>query len=804
MFKNYITIAWRNITRHKLYAAINVFGLAMGITCCLFIYLWVRDERSIDNFHEEEKDLYTVYIKTTANKTVSGTYTTPERHEKGPVFLLDDVAKVVPEVRNIAFYSAGYELPWGYPETLQVGDKLLKLDGSRAGEDFFKLFPFPLIQGNAATALADMNGIALSRKTAIALFGSPQAAMGKSVRFENKLNFVVTAVFEDLPAHSAFHFDFLNNWEAQKKLLEFSSNDFRTYVRLSPGTDPVKAAAGINSYLQTRLEKLDGVKLEAGLQRVSDQYLYNVFENGRPTTGRIEYVRIFTAVALFILAMACINFMNLATARSVKRAKEVGLRKVVGSGRRQLIAQFLGESIFFSVLAMLISIVLLLLFLPAFNEFSGKDIRIPVAQPAFWIALLGITVLTGLVAGSYPALYLSSLQPVRILKGVVRFTSGSILFRKGLTVFQFVLSMFLLIATIVITRQTRYVQQANLGYDRENIVYIRLEGALSKMDRYLLFKERASNMPGIAMVDRSTETPHSMNFVVPGDWGDIKWEGMSKDDRVDIVPASVGFDFVRLMGLSMAEGRDFSRTNPTDSSDAFLVNETAVRKMGLRNPIGKWVSAWKKKGHIIGVIRDYHMQSFRETIRPVLLDIKEYEYFGVIMVKTKPGQTRQAIASLTSLYKELNPNFAFAWQFMDTEYNNMYKSEMTTSGLAILFSSIAIGISCLGLLGLVMFAAEQRIKEIGIRKVLGATLGQLISLFSTDFLRLIGIAFLIAVPLGWFSMNAWLHDFAYRIDLSLWIFLLAGAAVTGIALATICFQAVKAGLANPVKSLRTE
>jgi len=802
MFRNYIKIAWRNITRHKLYAGINVFGLVLGITCCLFIFLWVQDEKSVDNFHEKGKDIYNVYITTTAEGKISGSYTTPVRYDKGSIFLLDGMKDAVPEVKNTAFYATGYELPWGYPETLQVGDNLLKLDGSRAGEDFFKLFPFPLIEGDAETALKDMNGIALSRRTAIALFGDPRAAMGKSVRFENRLNFVVTAVFEDLPAQSAFHFDFLNNWEAQKKLLEFSGSGFSTYVRLADHADAGKVAAKINSYLQTRLGDTKGVKLQVGLQRVRDQYLYNVFDNGRPVTGRIEYVRIFSAVALFILTMACINFMNLATARSVKRAKEVGLRKVVGSGRGHLIGQFLGESLFFSVLATGISIVLVLLLLPAFNQFTAKHMRFPAGKPSFWLVLAGITLITGLVAGSYPALYLSSLQPVRVLKGVLRFTTGSVLFRKGLTVFQFVLSIVLLIATIVISRQTDYVQHTNLGYNRENMIYIRLEGALSKIDRYLLFKQRASHMPGIAMVDRSTETPHSMKFVINTD--DIKWEGKGKDDHVGIVPASVGFDFVRLMNLTIVQGRDFSHLNPTDSSDAFLVNETAVRAMGLKDPIGKWVSAWKKKGHIIGVIRDYHTATLRETIKPILLDVKEYEYFGVIMVKTLPGQTRQAVASLTTLYKELNPNFAFAWQFMDEEYKNMYNSELITSKLSILFSTLAILISCLGLLGLVMFAAEQRTKEIGIRKVLGASLGQLIALFSTDFLWLILVAFLIAAPLGWYAMNIWLHDFAYRIDLSWWIFVLAGSSVAVIALTTVSFQAVKAGVANPVKSLRTE
>ncbi|HEY4336522.1 MAG TPA: ABC transporter permease, partial [Puia sp.] len=523
MLKNYFMTAWRNIVRNRIYATVNVLGLALGITCCILIFLWVSDEKSVDNFGSAGDNLYAVYESYTADGNTGGMYTTPMHYDSNMASpYLEGIRNAVPGIQRLAFYTTGYELPWGYPETLQVGDKTLKLDGARAGEDFFKLFPYPILEGNAATILSDMKGIALSRRTAVALFGSPRAAMGKPIHFQNQADFTVAGVFEDIPATSSMHFDFMNNWEAQRRgYLNWAGSNFKSYVQLAPGADRKATAELMTKYLLTAMGPIKGVTVQLGLQKVSDQYLFNVFSNGRPSTGRIEYVRIFSGVAIFILLIACINFMNLATARSVKRAKEVGLRKVVGSSRAQLICQFFGESLLFAGLAMVLSLGFVALLLPTFNQFTGKAIRFPAQDVEFWIALLAIVGITGLVAGSYPALYLSSLQPVRVLKGVLKFTRGSIFVRKGLTVFQFVLSIALLIATIVITRQTDYVQHTNLGYDRDNLVYVRVEGGLSTAAGYKLFRQRVSTMPGIAMIDRSSETPHSMNFDVTDP---IQWD----------------------------------------------------------------------------------------------------------------------------------------------------------------------------------------------------------------------------------------------------------------------------------------
>ncbi|HEV3221623.1 MAG TPA: FtsX-like permease family protein [Puia sp.] len=804
MLQNYFKIAWRNMTRHLTQTAINVIGLTLGMTCCLFIFLWVKYEKGIDNFHAQGGNIYSVYQTVTTNGKTDGSYSTPLKIVTGqnyPSFLLEDVSTAVPQVKYQVYYATGYELPWGHPETFQFQEKKLKLEGSRAGKDFFKVFSYPLIAGNPETALNNMKGIAISRKMAEAFFGTPQNAMGKSLRYENSQNFTVSAVFENLPLESSLQFDFLFNWDAQKKLLEWSSNDFQSYVELVPNADATGVEASINRFIQPRLEKNNAVEIHVGLQKFSDKYLHGNFVNGKPLSGRIEYIRIFSSVAIFILFIACINFMNLATARSVKRAKEVGLRKVVGSSRGQLIWQFFAESIAFSFIAMVLSIILVIYLLPSFNQFTNKHIELQLTSPSLWFSLIMLMLFTGLIAGSYPALYLSSLKPIRILKGVTRFTQGSILFRKGLTVFQFMISIILLVATIVITRQINFVQNTNLGYDRENLIYTRIEGELANQNKYLLFKNQVSHMPGIGMVDRSSEAPHAMDFVVTDA---VNWEGKNKNADVGFKPASVGFDFVKLMNLKIAKGRDFSREISSDSSDAFLVNEEAVKEMGMKNPIGKWVSAWKKKGHIIGILKDYHTHSLREPIKPVILDVKEYEYFGVIIVRTFPGKTKDALSSLEKVYKVINPNYPFAYQFVDEEYKNLYSNELIISKLSIIFASLAILISCLGLLGLVMFSAEQRTKEIGIRKVLGASMGSIVGLFSKDFLKLIFIAFLIAVPLAWYSMNHWLQDFAYKIDLSWWIFALAAGISILITLITVSQQAIKAAVANPVTSLRSE
>jgi putative ABC transport system permease protein len=813
MYKHYFIVGIRNLIRHRIFSAINISGLALGMICCLFVFLWVQDEKRVDNFHTTGEQLFTVYATFTTNGQKSGGFATPDT-------MAAELKKAIPDVEFATAYTTGYELPWGHPETFQVGEKLFKFEGSRASEDFFKMFSYSLVAGDPGSALKDKSSLAISRKMAEMFFASPREAIGKSIRYENRIDFTIAAVFENLPDQSSLKFDFLINWEMyQSGQVEQASWNTLTVVRLHPGANVKSVETKMQKLWESHIRQRAGYQVGIGLQRFGDRYLYGNFVNGKPDGGRIEYVRIFTGVAFFILVIACINFMNLATARSVKRAKEIGVRKVVGSSRSYLIGQFFGESLLISLLALAISLLFLQLLLPSFNAFTEKNLLSPVLQPSTWPALITLVLITGLIAGSYPALFLSSLKPVNVLKGIVKSAGGAIWIRKGLAVFQFSLSIILVIAAIVVSQQTGYVQNAHLGYDRENLIYIRVEGELKQENKYLAFKEQASRMPGVAMIDRSSEAPHAMGFGVADA---IDWEGKNKEMTVGMnnqaavqfenavgsssvvfYPSSVGYDFLTMMKLKVVEGRGFSRDYLTDSA-AFIINETAARQMGVKDPIGKWISAWDKKGHIIGIVKDFHMNSLHEPIKPVLLDVKEDLNFGVIMVRTEAGKTKEALASLEKASKEFNPNYPFVYQFLNQEYGKLYKNEQVMSKLSNAFAILAILISSLGLLGLVMFSAEQRMKEIGIRKVLGATILNIFSLLSGDFVKLVLIAFAIAAPVAGYFMYEWLQQFTFKIDLAWWIFLFAGGTSLFIALVTISFQVIQSATTSPVKSLRSE
>jgi putative ABC transport system permease protein len=800
MFQHYATVAGRNLIRHRSFSAINISGLALGLTCFLMILLWVRDEKQTDNFHAAGDRLFNLYYTFHNGGTVNGDGRIPFQWTgtNNSLSFPEDIKAEIPEVKYATFYATGYQLPWGHMETFQIGAKKFKFEGSRAGEDFFKMLDYPLVAGDQENALKNRSSLAISRKMAEMFFDKAEDAIGKSIRYENKLDFVITAVFEDVPSYSSLKFDFLINWEICRNFqIEFSDNQGNVFIQLQETANVKDTEAKLKHFLDRYIGPDAGYTVEIGLQPFGDQYLINRFVNGKPEGGRIEYVRIFTGVAFFILIIACINFMNLATARAVKRAREVGVRKVIGSSRVQLISQFFGESLLLSFIALVLSMGFIQLLLPHFNAFTGKQITSPMTEPASWIVLIMLVVATGVIAGSYPALFLSSLKPVRTLKGVMRFGSSAIWIRKGLAVFQFSLSIILLIATIVVSQQTSYVRNKHLGYDRENIIYIRVEGELNP--KYAVFKEKALKMPGIAMVDRSSEAPHSMGFTADA----MNWEGKPEDLHIGFKPTSVGFDFLKLMNLSLVEGRDFSKAYPTDTA-AFMINETAVKHMGMKDPIGKWISAWDKKGHIIAVIKDYHTNSLHQPMQPLIVDVKEDLYFGVVMVRTEPGKTKEALASLSKVYAEINPDYPFAYQFLDQEYEKLYRSEQVMASLSNAFAILAILISCLGLLGLAMFSAEQRVKEIGIRKVLGATVTNIINLLSRDFLKIVFISFFIGSPVAWYLMRQWLQGFAFQIDLSWWIFALAGLSALLVALLTVSIQAVQSAIANPVDSLKSE
>jgi len=791
MLKNYFKTALRSLWKQRGFSSINLIGLALGMACSLLILLWVQDERSVDAFHRHGDQLYYVYEKNYMGGKLQTWYWT-----QGP--LAEELKKEIPEV------EAATPMSWSDEHSFAVGTKILKEDGIAAGADYFSMFSYPLLEGSARDALNSPDGMAISRKMAIAFFGSPAAAIGKAIRYENTKDFKVKAVFEDLSTQVSVKGNYIMSWLGYLEdnngwAKDWGAVDPKTCILLRPGANAAAVEAKIRNIPNKFQTEVKDMRIELGLQRFSDYYLRSEFRDGVPTEGRIEYVRLFSLVALFILVIACINFMNLTTARSVRRAKEIGVRKVMGAVRGVLIRQFIGEAILMAVLSAVLALVLVGLALPAFNQLTGKEIVLPLAQPAFWLSLVVITLATGLLSGSYPAFYLSGFNPIRVLKAALPSGSrGDAVFRQGLVVFQFVLSVVLILATILITRQVQYMRNARLGYDRENLLYIPINGDLGKnLD---VFRTEAAQLPGVAQISLLSGEPTVMNNGTMS----LGWDGKDPNEHDRFIHASIGTGYLKTMKIGLAAGRDFDLVNfPTDSSGVIL-NQTAVALMGYKDPIGKPVYDGSRKSHIVGVVQDFHFQSLHEKILPLTLEPGRNAWFRSVLVRTQAGKTAQALAGLEGLCKRLNPAFPFDYKFSDAEYENLYKSEAVTGRLSVIFAVLAIFISCLGLLGLSMFTAQQRVREIGIRKVLGASVGSLFGLLSKNFLVLVGIAFLIGAPLGYWAMHVWLAGFAYQTDIPWWIFAAAGAASLAVALVTVCWQTVRAARANPINSLRPE
>jgi putative ABC transport system permease protein len=738
--------------------------------------------------------VYTVYENLISDGKPDPGYWTPG-------LLASALKRSVPDIQ----YASGFWNRQDEQAVFEAGGKNIPYEGTCfADSDFFKIFPYPLLEGTAATALAGVDDMVISRQMAVNFFGSAQAAYGKTLRYNNNRDFRIAAVFDDLPAHNSQHFDYLLNWHVLLTsvtwLYDWIYRSPNTFIRLQPRADPARVEAKISQFLTPYLKDSKvgaGYQTILGLQRYEDTWLRSDFREGRPATGRIEYVRLFSVVAVFILLIACINFMNLATARSVRRAKEVGIRKTIGAMRSSLILQFIGEALLLAAMAVVLALIMAMLLLPAFNQLTHKQIRIPFSNLAFWIEMAVFMLITGVIAGSYPALFLSSLRPVRVLKGTLRFSTGALLFRKGLVVFQFVLSIVLITATIVVSKQVNYMQTKDLGFDKGNLLYMPFQGDL--LGKYELFKQQLSGMPGIRAVTRSTQAPSHIGAHVY----DIDWEGKNPNNKIVAMHNGVGYGYVGMLGLTLLQGRDFSRGYPTDSA-GYILNETAVRMTGYKDPIGKRFSFFGQRGHIIGVVKDFHLRSLHDPIEPLILYLGENTDWGNVLVKTQPGKTKEALASMESVFKGMEPKFPFRYFFADEEYQKLYDNEQTVSKLSDGFSFLAIFISCLGLLGLTMFTAEQRTKEIGVRKVIGASVTDIVLMLSKDIVGLVLAASVIAIPLAWLSMNSWLGNYAYRIPLSIWIFLAAVAMAIIVALGTISYQAIKAAAANPVKSLRAE
>ncbi len=790
MFRNYVKIAVRSLLKHRLYSGINIFGLALGMACALLIGLWVRDELSYDRFLPNAKNIYLVRFNSEYKGEVFTNFVTP-----GP--LQEAIAKDVPEADAVT------KTDWGRDYLVKVGDKTAKEFGHFATSAFFDVFDLPTLQGNPKAALAQTNQIVVSRKLAEKFFPNGQA-LGKTLQLDNDKFYVVGAVVDNLPTASTIQFDWIVNWKVQEQdwQKKWGNNSFLTYARLNPNTTQARAEASMKPIYKRYANKGNDENIVI-LQPLTDLHLYSEYKNGKPVGGRIEYVRIFSVVALFILLVACINFMNLATARSAIRAKEVGVRKVVGALRSSLIGQFMSESILTSVLAAVLSLLLVRLALPTFNTLFDKRLTLGFSEPILWQIIAGLVLVTGFVSGSYPALFLSGLQPIRILKGRLQAGSGPALFRRTLVVFQFSLSMFLIVGMLAVSRQMKFFRTHNLGLDRENIVTIPLEGELSSEKKMDVIRRTVGQLPSVSSVSSANMLPVDIQSTS----GDLQWPGKEPFMETSVSAMSIGNDFIKTMNIKLVAGRDFRADSPADSSN-YLINEATAKLMaestpGMRDPVGKEVTFWNGKGRIVGVMKNFHINSLHQAISPLILTYAPINT-SHLLIKTHAGQTQQALTDLERLTKSFNPNYPFTYHLLDEEYEKLYRSEQQVNELVNYFGILAVLISCLGLFGLAAFTAEQRTKEIGVRKVLGASVASIVGLLSTDFLKLVLIALVLASPLAWLAIDKWLNSFAYRDTLPWWLFGLAALLAVLIALATVSYQSIRAALVNPVKSLRSE
>jgi putative ABC transport system permease protein len=789
MIRNYIRIAVRNMNRYKAFSSLNILGLTMGLVCSILIWFWVRDENSYDS-HQPE-NLYIIYEKQFIDNKVSGGYYTPG-------VLANEMKRVIPEIQYASNVTAV-----GNPDklTFALKDKAIKFKATYADADYFKMMNFPLLKGTKETALSNPVSLCVSEKVAKAFFGSADAAIGKTIRYENKKDLIISAVFADLPVNGSNQFDCVVNWfcylEENQWAKQWGNNGPNTLVSLKAPSSAQAVDKKIRKFLDNyNKEQTASFRIELHMQPFREFYLNSNFKDGIITSGKAQYVHLFSIVAVFILLIACINFMNLTTARSSKRAKEIGVRKVVGAVKGTLMRQFFIEAILTTVIAVVLALIIVIILLPSFNHLTQKEISFPFGDTYFWVSTAALTFITGFIAGAYPAIFLASFKPIVVLKGKSK-QNGSVFLRKGLVVFQFTLSILLISGTIIVSRQINFIQQMNLGYDRENLIYIPVEGTLAKT--YNIFKIDALKEQSVKSVTRIGETPTGIGSATGG----VSWDGKDPNSSVNFVNSFVGYDFIKTMNLKLLAGRDISKEFAGDTV-GYLINESALKVIGYKDPIGKPLTFWEQKGTIVGVLKDFHFASLHNTIEPLILRNGENASWGSILVRVEAGKTKEAVEGLEKIVKNLNPDFPFTYYFADEEYQKLYLNEQVVSKLSVCFAFLAIFISCLGLLGLAMFTAEQRVKEIGIRKVLGANIASLFTLLSKDFIALVFIAMLIAMPIAWLLIQNWLNDFAYRAPVGIWIFGIAGLLTVMIALITISFQSLKAALANPVKSLRTE
>ncbi len=802
MFINYLTVALRNLLRYKGYSAINVLGLAIGIACCVLIMLYVQDELSYDQHHEKNDRIYRLAESAVvAGRSIEAAVTPPPW---APV-----LAEDYPEIEQItrikppnSRWLIRYQANRFYEKNFVFADSSV-----------FDIFTIPLVQGNARSALAEPHTVVLSESMADKYFGDDNP-IGKVITGDDIYKFTITGVMRDLPKNSHFHFDFLasyaslapNNLYGEPTTMQNQgfSHDLYTYLLLKEGYAPEDLERKLPGFLEKHLgDQLDGTGIEARpfLQPLPDIHLHSNLEGEIAPNSDVRYVYIFSSLAVFILLIACVNFMNLSTARSARRAQEVGIRKVLGAHRNQLIKQFTGESILFSLIALVMALGLVHVLLPQFNLLSGKALEMDYQSTWLVPVLVAIALVTGIVAGGYPAFILSSFRPVAVLTGALKAGATHSFLRKILITFQFIISIVMIVGTIVVLDQLEYMQNKNLGFEKEHVVVVRMPDD-EVLKGYRAYKNAVLQYPEIVNVSTSTSVPGgqpSLNLVTP--------EGVQEDESPVYQVIWADFDFVETLDIKIASGRKFSTAFATDSS-ACLINETAVRSLGWETPIGKTIrftgAPDTNPSHtVIGVMADFHNQSLRQRVEPLMVLFNAPSVFMVIRIQ---GQNlSRGMEVLHDQWRQTYPNHpAMDYSFLDEDLEQLYQAERRLGSVFIIGAALSILIACLGLFGLSSYMAEQRTREIGIRKVLGATIPNVILLLSRDFTKLILLAFVIGAPVSYYAMGTWLEDFPYRIDLSAWVIMFSGLTALVIAWLTVGYQALKAATANPVDAVHGE
>ncbi len=775
MLKNYFKITWRNIKNNKVYSFINIMGLAVGMACCILILLWVQDELSYDKFHANYDDIY---------RTIPELQDT--KFSANPLALAAVFKEQYPEVRQISRF---YQMNW----LMKYGDKIYNESGALVDDDFLKMFTFPLVVGTPETVFENRQSIVLTEHAAAKYFGTKDP-IGKSLLINNNTELIVTGILKDVPSNSHLQFDFLASMELLGERGHISwSYEPSTYALLEKNVSIPNFTEKISGFIMEH-DKRTNQKVVLHIQPLSRVHLYAL-----SGTDPIIYVYIFLTIAIAILIIACINFINLSTARSNTRAKEIGMRKVVGAERADLIRQFIGESIILSAIALLVAVGLVYLFLPAFNNLADKQLTLDIAGNVLTVVLLvAIILFTGLVSGSYPAFMLSSFKPANILrKGKLQSGSAGFVLRKILVVSQFTATIVLIIGTIIMYKQLNYIRNKDIGLDRDYVVALTMNRELK--ESYKSFKNEIKQYPNVINVSAARRYPTGIGHINP-----VYWEGKGPDDYVTMTDASVDYDYFETLGMKIIQGRSFSEEYATDREN-YILNEEALRITGLESPIGKMFSCWEDEGKIIGIVKNFHASSLHTEIGPVIFTLSQrHGSHSYIFVKIRPDDISGSLAYLKNKAAEFAPNNLFEYRFLDDVFNSQYSGDQRRGEIYKYFSFLAIFISCLGLFGMASFTAEQRTKEIGIRKVLGASIANILMMISKNFLVLLLVSNLVAWPIAYLLMERLLNNYAYRTSIAPWIFIVSGLTAIFIALLTVCIKIVRAAHANPVDSLRYE